>query len=60
MSMSPVFQAESREYDARHRYGILRSLEQLVCLAQRQVIRTQQTASRETAVARQSPGRAIG
>lgn len=44
-----TLRAESRGYDARHRYGILRSLEQLVCLAQRQVIRTQQTASREWA-----------
>ena len=49
MSNCQAFQAESREHDARYRYEILRALEQLTCLAHRQVIRTQQTASRELA-----------
>jgi hypothetical protein len=50
MSMSPVFQAESREHEAGHRCGILRSLEQLVCSAQRQVLPSRCTASRELAI----------
>jgi len=48
-SFDETLRAESREYDAGHRYGIIRSLEDLVCRAQRQVIRTQRTASLEWA-----------
>jgi hypothetical protein len=36
----------SREHDAGYRHGILRSLEDLVCRAQRQVIRSEKTAAR--------------
>ena len=40
-----ALQAESREYDEGHRQDIVQALHDLVCLAQRQVIRTKQTAS---------------
>ena len=49
MSTSPFFHAKSREYDAGHRHDILRALENLACLAQRQVLRSRCTASREWA-----------
>jgi hypothetical protein len=49
MSNCPAFQAASREHDARHRHEILRALENLACLAQRQVLRSRCTASRELA-----------
>jgi hypothetical protein len=44
-----ALQAESREFDEGHRQDIVRALEDLVCRAQRQVIRSKQTASRSSA-----------
>jgi len=49
MSTSPVFHAESRQHDERHRHEIVKSLENLACLAQRQVLRSRCTAAREWA-----------